>query len=33
VLMEHLLRKRDAVLDLMRTGEPRSLVSTEPGAT
>jgi DNA-binding GntR family transcriptional regulator len=33
VLMEHLLRKRDVVLDLMRTGEPHSLVSTEPGAT
>jgi DNA-binding GntR family transcriptional regulator len=33
VLMEHLLRKRDVVLDLMRTGEPHSPVSTEPGAT
>jgi DNA-binding GntR family transcriptional regulator len=32
VLVGHLLRKRDVVLDLMRTGEPHSLVATEPGA-
>jgi DNA-binding GntR family transcriptional regulator len=33
VLVEHLLRKRDVVLDLMRTGEPHSPVAAAPGAT
>lgn len=32
VLVGHLLRKRDVVLDLMRTGSPRSPVAAEPGA-
>jgi DNA-binding GntR family transcriptional regulator len=33
VLVQHLLRKRDVVLDLMRTGEPHSAVAAEPRAT
>jgi DNA-binding GntR family transcriptional regulator len=33
VMVEHLLRKRDVVLELMRSGESRSQVSTEPRTT
>jgi DNA-binding GntR family transcriptional regulator len=33
VLVEHVLRKRDVVLELMRTGDAHSSVAAEPGAT
>jgi DNA-binding GntR family transcriptional regulator len=33
VLVEHLLRKRDVVLDLMRRGESQSPLGTEPATT
>jgi DNA-binding GntR family transcriptional regulator len=33
VLVEHVLRKRDVVLELMRTGDPHSSDAAEPGAT